>query len=456
MKGLILTYAIATLASIGALRNPLLGLYAYVGFAILRPQAIFGWAGDLDGVSFMVGVALLIGWAVKGFGSWRFGRGNAIVVVFLSFVTWYVLSAIFALDPSRSTPYVIQFFKTILPVLVGVTMMDREEHWRRLLWTIVLAQGYVGFEMNLEYVTGNNIAAEGFGGMDNNFFGATLVTMIGPALALAIASRTWWEKALAWGCAALILHTALLTFSRGAFVGLVAVGVVAFVMMPKRPRYLGALALVLLIVIRFTGPELAARYSTILLPSEERDGSAQSRLDLWEDTLIVIRDHPVFGIGPANWRAIAATYGWTQGKSAHSVWMETAAENGIPGALLLFSFFMLAAVRLWPLARAKLTDENRYAAALASGVVLGVVGFAVSGQFVSAPSLEAPYYLVMLGISMLKIRPAPVAEVETSRPREVATPVLFAPPPAAVSRQATSAAPIRFRRVPAGGRALDG
>jgi O-antigen ligase len=110
----------------------------------------------------------------------------------------------------------------------------------------------------------------------------------------------------------------------------------------------------------------------------------------------------VFGVGPANWRVISSNYGWSEGKSAHSVWMETAAENGIPGALLLLLFFTSAIVRLWPVARAPANETNRYEVILASGVILAIVGFVVSGQFVSIPALEVPYYLTMLGVAMLK------------------------------------------------------
>jgi hypothetical protein len=84
------------------------------------------------------------------------------------------------------------------------------------------------------------------------------------------------------------------------------------------------------------------------------------------------------------------------------VWIETAAEEGIPGALLLLAFFCMAIVKLWPIARQRPTDENRYEIAVASGVILSIVGFIVSGQFVSAPGLEVPYYVTMLGIPLLR------------------------------------------------------
>ncbi len=261
----------------------------------------------------------------------------------------------------------------------------------------------MGFEQNINYVVkGYNTASVGFGGMDNNCFAVSLVTVLGPAMALMISSKTWVLPLLAGAAAALILHTTFLTFSRGAMLGLIAVAITAFVMMPKRPKYLAALVLTGLLSARFIGPELAERYTSTFASGEERDGSAESRLDLWIACLEVIKEYPVLGVGPANWRVISARYGWPEGKSAHSVWMETAAELGIPGGLFLMLFFGAAAVKLWPVARAPQTEANRYEVVLASGVILAIVGFCVSGQFVSVPGLEVPYYVTMLGAAMLK------------------------------------------------------
>src|SRR5262249_37537947 len=137
--------------------------------------------------------------------------------------------------------------KFVMPFLIGVTILDTDERSRTMLWIIVLAQGYVGFEMNLNYIRGYNLAGEGFAGMDNNCFGVSLVTTVGPAIALGLGAKKWWERVLAFGSAALILHTTLLTFSRGAMLGLIVVGATAFVIMPKRPKQLAVIALSLAI-----------------------------------------------------------------------------------------------------------------------------------------------------------------------------------------------------------------
>jgi probable O-glycosylation ligase (exosortase A-associated) len=404
MKGLIITYALAIVGTIGSLRSPIIGLFVYVFFAILRPQFIFSFAGDLSGISFWVGVAMLAGWVLHRFGSWQFGRGRIVVRMLLAFVAWFAISSVLALDPARAYAQLPVLARFILPFFVGVTLLNSPTLRSRMMWAIVFAQGYVGFEMNLNYLRGRNSAADGFGGMDNNCFAVSLVATLGPAIALGMAAKTWHERALAWICAALILHTTLLTFSRGGLVGMMAVLAVAFVLMPKGPKQLAAIAVVLLLAVRFTGPQLIARYSTTFASSEDRDASAESRLDLWSDCLMVAREYPVFGVGPANWRVIASQFGWPEGKSAHSVWMETAAEVGFLGSLLLLTFFVTAAVKLWPLARSRMR-EGDIDGALAFGSVLSIVGFIVGGQFVSVPGLELPYYVVMVGTSILKAGP---------------------------------------------------
>jgi probable O-glycosylation ligase (exosortase A-associated) len=402
MKGLILIYAIAVFGSIGALRSPLIGLFIYVGFAVLRPQFIWGWAGDFGGISFYVGIATLIGWVLNGFGSKKLGPGKSIVLMLVVFASWMALSATQAVDKEVAYATLEPMMKFVIPFLIGITLIDSEQRSRAMMWMIVLAMAYVSFEMNLEYVRGFNIAGEGFGGMDNNCFGVALVSTIGPALALGLGAKKWWERGLAAVSALLILHTTLLTFSRGAMVGLLAVGTTAFIMMPKRPKHLAVLVIVTLVAIRLTGPQLMARYATMAADSEERDGSAESRLDLWRDCLKLTLEKPIFGIGPGNFPVVAESLGYTRGKQAHSVWMQQAAETGIPGVFALLAFFGLAVAKLWPIARQRLTEENRSRTAVASGLIMSLVGFAVAGQFVSLGGLEIPYYMTMIGVVLLK------------------------------------------------------
>jgi len=403
VKGLIFIYAITAIGAIVALKKPTIGLFVYVGFAVLRPQFLWGFAGSFEGISQLVGIATLIGWAFQTFGSFRFGKGWPVVGLLVVYSIWAVLSSSTAVDPEVSYSELPSMAKWVMPFIIGATLIRTNKESRQLFWIIVLAQAYVAFNMNWEYWRhGYNNAGEGFGGMDNNCYGVSLVTTLGPAFVLAVGTKRWWERGLAVISAALILHTTLLTFSRGALVGLLSVAVVTFVIMPKRPKHLAALVIVGLIAVRLTGPQLMARYATTVAEDDQRDASAESRVDLWRDCWKVALDKPILGIGPGNFKVIAASLGWSAGKQAHSTWMQTMAEMGFPGVGFLFLFFVVAALKLWPVARAKVTDENRHQVILASGIITSIVGFAVSGQFVSLAGLEIPYYVTMIGVSLLR------------------------------------------------------
>src|SRR5262245_10897344 len=133
MIGLLLTYAVAAIGSLGALRSPGFGLAVYIGFSVLRPEALWGWAGNMNYMSRLVGIAVLISWALRGFGSWKLGPGRSTLVALLFFLFWSIISTFQAIDSNVATAFILEFLKTLLPVLVGLTMLESEVEARRIL-----------------------------------------------------------------------------------------------------------------------------------------------------------------------------------------------------------------------------------------------------------------------------------------------------------------------------------
>lgn len=458
MKGVLLVYAIVTIGSIVALRLPTIGLFICVGFSVLRPEALWGWAGNLNNMTRIVAIPMLIGWGFRGFGSWRLGRARIIVIFLLLYTACLMISSTQAIDPDAAWWSVLEFSKTLLPVLVGVTMISSEQETRRLLWVIVLAQAYVSFDMNMLYLNGYNKAqAEGFGGMDNNCFGISLLSTLGGALALLLSSKKLILKAVAAGATLLILHTILLTFSRGAFVGLLCVGFTALVLLPKKLKYVGTIALAAVITYQLIGPELSNRLQTTFAQQKNRDDSAEGRIDLWRDCFTLIGEQPFFGVGPTGWPKVAAQFGWPEGKEAHSLWVQTAAEIGVPGVLFLMFFYLTTIKRLWPIARGRSPGLDPTTPLIATGIILSLVGFATSAQFVSLTGLESPFWITMVGAALLKIQsvPQPASEPAAEAAKKINLP-LGTPLPARPSLNPTvltAGRPTRLPVLPPGSRA---
>jgi len=409
VKGLILTYLLAYGGALIALFSPLFGLCVYVAFSVARPQLLYGWAGDMSGLSRVVGVAVLAGWAFKGFGHWSLREARLPVLALCGYFAFLLLSAAFASHQAVAWESVIEQFKFFLPLLAGVTLIRTRAQVNALAWTMVVAQGLVGLEMNLSYLRGFNHARQmGLLG-DNNTFAVSLVTMVGPALFLGFSASRWWQKALAFTCAALTTHTVLLTFSRGGILSLIVAGIATLVIMPKRPAYLLAVVLAAALAVRFTGPELLKRFQTSFATEQERDMSAQSRIDLWRDCFTVMVENPVTGIGPRHWPLVAASYGWPEGKAAHTYWLEVGAEIGVPGLLFLIVFFASSLLRAWQLSRRR---DDPWLAAMGGFAFAGLVGFACGAQFVTSEGIEVPFFVALVGLAALEVAgqaPAPTA-----------------------------------------------
>jgi probable O-glycosylation ligase (exosortase A-associated) len=421
MKGLIFTYVLTYGGAVASLITPYIGLLIYICFAVIKPESMWFWAVPAGNYSRIIAIALLAGWAIRGFGDWRLGRATPIVLCLIGYLGWMALSAVLAPDQSVAWPFVEEQFKIVLPFVVGVTVIQTIAQLRILAWVIVASHGYIGFEMNLSYYEGfNRVQEVGFGGMDNNSIAIALVASTGFAFFLGLHEKNWWLRILALVCSLLMLHTVLFSFSRGGMLALLLTGVLSFVLVPKRPLYILIFVLVAAVGIRLAGKEVQERFATTMAEEGERDTSATSRLELWADCWDVMQKHPLFGLGPRHWPLEAANYGWKPGKEAHSLWMQLGAEIGLVGLGLLCAFYGLTVLRLWRLARNKEPSSEPWISYLAQGVIVALFGFGVAAQFVSLYGLEAPFYIALVGAGALKlvdrVTPSTSSEEESGEP----------------------------------------
>jgi O-antigen ligase len=196
-------------------------------------------------------------------------------------------------------------------------------------------------------------------------------------------------------------HVVMISFSRGGLLALIITGMLAFVLIPKRPMHYLVFGLAVLLGLRMAGPQVIERFVTVFSGAEVRDASAQSRLDLWKDCLDVISQNPIMGVGPDHWPLIAESYGWVKGKEAHTLWLQLGAELGLPGLACLVSYYGLCVWRLWPLRNDASIDPALNDTARM--VIASTTGFAIAAQFVSVEALELPYYVALIGLGALKM-----------------------------------------------------
>jgi probable O-glycosylation ligase (exosortase A-associated) len=405
MKPLLFTYLLTYGGALASLCYPFVGLLIYVCFAIIKPESIWPWAVPEGNYSRIVAIALLVGWVFRGFGTWQFGRAKPIVAALLGYWAWSVVGAYRASDHAIAWHFVEELTKIVLPFVVGMTVIDSARQLKQLAWIILLSQGYVAFEFNLSYYEGFNRVTElvEFGGLDNNSIAIAMVSCVGLGFFLGMQERRWWLKLIAFGATALMAHVVLFSFSRGGMLALIATGIATLVFTPKRPMHFLTFAVAVLLVLRLAGPQVQERFQTVFVEAEQRDASAQSRLDLWNDCLDSMAKRPFFGVGPDHWPLVVSEYGWPAGKAAHSLWLQVGAELGIPGVAFLALFYALCMIRLWRFTRARQPVSDPWFRDAARMVIASLLGFTVAAQFVTVNGLEAPYYVVLVGAGTLKL-----------------------------------------------------
>jgi O-antigen ligase len=400
MKGLLFTYAMTYGGAIVSLFYPFYGLLIYVCFAIVKPEALWHWSVPAGNYSRVIGIAFLLGWALHGFGDRSLGKAKPIVVALLGYWLWVALSASFALDTARGLPIVEYLAKIVLPFVAGITLIHSWRQLQQLMWVVLGSCAYLALEANMAYLGGYSIQRNGFIGMDNNGFSILMATGFGLALVLGFEDPIAWRRYTCFGIAAAFAHVPMLSMSRGGMLAtLVAAGVGAFVI-PKTSRSWLMICAAVVIVSMLAGPSVIARFSTSFVEGEQRDDSAQSRLDLWRACIDETLKHPLFGVGTKCWPLVVESYGWPPGKEAHSLWFETAAELGIPGVTFLILFYFRVITCTW---RAGRNSEVVWMPMLARMTLVSLTGFLVSASFVTVEGFEFPYYVALLGACGVKI-----------------------------------------------------
>ena len=416
MKGLIFTYALTLVGTVGGLVSPFHGLLCYVCFAIVKPEHMWPWSVPQGRYSLALALTMLIGWTITQRATFQVGKSWGIVMFLLAYLGWSIAGAVVGQNQELAWTFIENLAKIVMPFCIGLTTIDSVSKLKQLAWVMVCSQGYVALELNVSYFSGYNVlATSGFGLLDNNCVAIALVTGMGLGFFLGFHAESFWAKCIAWGSSALMGHAVLFSFSRGGMVASVLCGLAACVVIRKTPRSLLLMLLVAGLGLAFAGEEVRDRFMLIFTKKDgQREESAQSRVELWANCEDLMHKYPIMGCGPNHFPLRAADYGWPVGKEAHSLWMQAGAEQGYVGLGLLVLFYLTTIVKMWMLTWKTTQLRDPWLLAVGQMVFSALAGFMVAAQFVSVESLEIPYYTVLLGCGALKLQTIPIGGRKTA------------------------------------------
>jgi O-antigen ligase len=216
-------------------------------------------------------------------------------------------------------------------------------------------------------------------------------------------SRDRWVAA---ACLLILAPALLLTFSRGGFLALAALAVIAVLSVRRKLELLvAAVAAAGLLIWRI--PLIAERIAHELNAHDPNNSFIQ-RLAVWRAALKMLRDHPLFGAGLSGFQATVRRYippgGATDAIYPHNLWLAFWSELGLLGLIAFGLIYFGLVWRGWR----GLATTPQSARPILWGVVAALVMIAVHGL------VDSPYWKNDLSLEFWLLAGIEVAVMATT------------------------------------------
>lgn len=303
----------------------------------------------------------------------------------------YLAAVFFSVDPRSSLKPGLLTVAFILFAVVLYNAVERRDQLDALFTAMVLAGAAVSAWGILQYLFGwgyqsaawvdsdmfSSISFRAASTMGNpNMLGQYLILTIPLGGAKLLGARERRSRLLYLACCALMCVCMLLTFSRGAWLGLLIAGVIFFTILNARlflllPVGLAALWLVLPATV-------LTRFTSI---GDLADNSTSYRVYIWLGTLDMLRDYWLCGIGPgeAAFNTVYPEYSYSAVTAPHShnLYLQIMCDAGF-AALVIFLILLFVYFRMMGSAISR--EKDRTSRLYQNACFCGAAGFLVQAM----------------------------------------------------------------------------
>lgn len=332
--------------------------------------ACFGAAFGTTSAGLLLSLAGWAAAAMRGKASWRFS--HRIYWFFVALLGVMALSALVSPVRPVAAWLTLGFALVLAGFVFGSqwTGSDKSFLARRLAPTLIAASTLSYLATIIRYLVLYPARAEGFV-VGSNGLGTIIIMCTG----LSLGCLGAWKSA--WRYAAMPLYfllagvTLLITYSRGAWFGFLAM-LVAFGVSNRKARGWTLLGMGGLAGALASVPSLHARFlSALHLAGNE------SRLFIWRATLRMIKAYPVLGVGAGVYMHVSKRFAlpgapYPVAAFAHNLFLQVLAEFGLVGFAVFMAILIQVFVMAWRLAR---TGHTAY-----QGIFAALIGIVVHQQ----------------------------------------------------------------------------
>ena len=427
--------ALATLVAIMlpfCFRRPWMGILFYVWFSLMNPHRLtYGFAYSMPW-AFIIAVTTLAGMLV--FKERKSIAWTPPMVLMLACLVYFTLTTFFAQSGSYAWDACNRFAKIVLIGLVLPIAIYGRMRIKYALMVTALSVGFYGFKGGVFTLThGGAFQVRGPASSfieDNNALGCALVMVVPLLLWLARDESRKWLRRLYFVTMWLTMLSAVFTYSRGAMVGLAITAPMLFLRSKRK-------ALVILVLVP------VAYFGSSLVPTElydrahsiedyQTDTSAMQRLQAWGVAYNVAKERPFTGGGfmfemvPDDvWLSYApfmVENASNYARAAHSIYFQVLGNHGFVAFGLFMGMLVTTLLSLRRMRRLALTrPDTAWIADMASAIQISMLGYMVSGAFLSLAYFDLPY--ILIAITATLHRELVEAQAVAAGPASVSEPV---------------------------------
>jgi O-antigen ligase len=322
-----------------------------------------------------------------------------------------LLSIPLALSPGQALAYFTSIFVKIVIMFIVMVNVVRTERRLKGLFFLTIAAGCLSSVTAVQDYRSGNFTVEGYRVMGKigvyGLFGNPddmalhLITMLPIVVALLLGSRSYINKLVLGSITLLMLAGTIFSFSRGCFLGLLALTAVMAWKLGRRnkPAVLVMLFLAVMFFLALAPGHFATRILSIFDHSLDPVGSASARQNILLRSIWVALRHPLLGVGMGCF-PIASI----RNLGTHNAYTQVAAELGLPALAVYVGFMVYPIKRLYRIERetfdARRSSRFYY---LAVGLQASLVAYMVASTFYTVAFNWNVYYLVAYAVCLRRM-----------------------------------------------------
>ncbi len=407
--------------------RPYYGVLTYI-FEWHNHPPYFWWGDELPDLrwSYTIALATLISFFLNRnkFQTVEKPDFSPAIWIVLIVLNMFVVSYMYAILPEISMEKTYEVLKMLVFFLLLVVLVKTYPDYRGMIWVIILCAANMGF---IAWQEGSNrdIGVIAPNATEENALSAHIMAVM-PFMGIYFLRAKKLGKIIIALSVPFCLNLIILANSRATLVGLLAIGFLSIFLVKGKYRMvvlLGVLAAGFLFT-QLTNEQFEERQSM----ETYDDGSASSRLWIWEGGWRMWKDHPM-GVGGGGFVELSMDYipEIDKPKSQHNTFVAIFTDWGFIGILLYLGFMIhIFKITFRIKRRAKIPELNKYSLE-ATAIQLGLVGLIVAGLFHSRQYSEVVYWLCGFAIILDTLQRNELVELQAAgeaEPAETVLPVL--------------------------------